>query len=200
MREAPSFCVTAPDFYGFGQTPAPPFPVDLQYYADGVNELMNHYRMEDVTVVAHSFGARVAVRLAATGTRISGLVLVGAAGMRPRRGLRYATRIARARWYALWGMPRPAGSPDYEALTGDMRRTFINIVHTYQEREAAAVRCPTLLVWGTEDTETPLYMMRRYRRLLPSSRTVLFEGCGHFCFAQQPRRFDALVKEFARNL
>lgn len=200
LHNAPSFCLTAVDFYGFGDTPAPTHPVDLQYYVDGVLELMRHYNMEDVLVVAHSFGARVAVRLATQSDRVAGLVLVGAAGMKPRRGLRYAFRILRARWYALMGMPRPLGSPDYEALSGPMRRTFINIIHTYQEKEAAKVSCPTLLVWGTLDTETPLYMLRRYQRLLPSSRTVLMEGCGHFCFAQQPQRFDALVKEFARNL
>lgn len=200
MREAPSFCLTAVDLYGFGETPSPPYPVDLQYYADGVEELLRHYNLEDVTVVAHSFGARVAMRLVQTSTRVSGLVLVGAAGMKPHRGLRYYLRIARARWYALWGLPRPLGSADYEALRGVMRKTFVNIIHTYQEKEAARIRMPVLLVWGTLDRETPPYMLRRLRRLLPDSRTVLFEGCGHFCFAEMPERFDALVKQFALRL
>ena len=200
MRGTPSFCVTAVDFYGFGASPAPTHPVDLQYYVDGVVELMRHYNMEDVTVVAHSFGARVAIRLATQTDRVAGLVLVGAAGLKPRRTLRYYLRIARARWYALWGLPRPEGSPDYEALEGPMRRTFVNIVHTYQDSEVARIACPVLLVWGTEDRETPLYMLRRFQRLLPDSRTVLMEGCNHFCFVQQPARFDALVKEYANNL
>jgi len=200
LREAPTFCLTAVDFYGFGQTPAPTYPVDLQYYVDGVVALMRHYNMEDVTVVAHSFGARVAIRLATQCDRVNGLVLVGAAGLKPRRGIRYYCRLARARWYALWGMPRPKGSPDYEALSGAMRRTFVNIIHTYQDAEVARITCPVLLVWGTLDTETPMYMLRRFQRLLPQSRTVLLEGCGHFCFAEQPARFDALVKEYANNL
>ncbi|MBQ4444199.1 MAG: alpha/beta hydrolase [Clostridia bacterium] len=197
LRETPSFCLTAVDFYGFGESPAPSVPVDLQYFADGVDEVMRRYNMEDVVVVAHSFGARVAVRLATQSTRIAGLVLVGAAGMKPRRTARYYLRIARAKWYALWGLPRPQGSADYEATSGAERRTFVNIIHTYQEKEVREIRVPVLLVWGTADRETPPYMLRRYERLLRNSRTVLFEGRGHFCFAEEPQRFDAIVKEFA---
>jgi pimeloyl-ACP methyl ester carboxylesterase len=200
LHSTPSFCLTAVDLYGFGETPAPAHPVDLQYYADGVEEVMRHYHMEDVVVVAHSFGARVAMRLASKSTRIVGLVLVGAAGMKPKRGLKYYLRIARAKWYALWGLPKPAGSPDYEALTGAMRRTFVNIVHTYQEKEAAHINCPVLLVWGTEDRETPLYMLKRLQKLLPESRTVLMEGRGHFCFAERADYFDQLVKQFTESL
>ena len=200
MREAPSFCLTALDFYGFGASPAPAHPMDLQYFVDGVEEIMRHYNMEDVTVVAHSFGARVAMRLANRSSRVAGLVLVGAAGLKPRRTLGYYVRVARAKWYALWGLPRPSGSADYEATSGAARRTFVNIIHTYQEKEAAAIKVPVLLVWGTEDNETPAYMLKRFERLLPDSRTVLFEGCGHFCFAERPSRFDALVKQFALEI
>lgn len=200
MRSAPSFCVTAVDFPGFGRSPAPIVPVDLQYYVDEVAALMRHYNMEDVVVVAHSFGARVAIRLAVACDRVAGLVLVGAAGLRPRRSVRYYARILRAKWCHLCHLPRPKGSTDYENLSGPMRRTFVNIVNTYQDREVRHVRCPVLLVWGTEDTQTPLYMLHRFERLLPQSHTVLMEGCDHFCFARQPARFDALVKEFANNL
>ena len=200
LEDSLSFCSTAPDLYGFGATPPPPMAVGLDYYADGVMELMAHYHMEDAVLVGHSFGARVAIRVAAHSDRVAGLVLVGAAGLRPRRGVRYAVRVLRAKCCRLLGRPYLGGSADYRSLTGPMRRTFIRIVHTYQEREVRALRCPVLLVWGTEDTQTPLYMLHRFQRLLPHARTVLMEGCDHYCFLQQPARFRALVQQFAASL
>ena len=197
---SPSFCRTAPDMYGFGDTPAPMVPVDLQYYADGVMDLFRHYGIEDAVVVGHSFGARVAIRLAATTDRVAGLVLVGAAGLKPRRGPRYYARVARAKCCRVLGLPQPKGSVDYAKLQGSMRQTFKNVVHTYQEREVKSIRCPVLLVWGSLDDQTPLYMLHRFERLLPHSRTVLMEGCGHFCFLEQPRRFADLVDQFAFGL
>ena len=200
LKDSPFFCSTAPDFYGFGASPPPPVAVGLDYYADGVIELLNHYRIEDAVLVGHSFGARVAIRIAYRTNRVAGLVLVGAAGLRPRRGVRYLVRVAAAKCRRLLGKPSVGGSADYRQLTGPMRRTFIRIVHTYQEKEVRALHCPVLLVWGTQDTQTPLYMLRRFQRLLPDSRTVLMEGCNHYCFLQQPARFDALVQQFARSV
>lgn len=200
LAYSPSFCCTAPDLYGFGQTPPPPVAVDLQYYADGVCALIRHYRMEDVVLVGHSFGARVAIRVASQYDRVAGLVLVGAAGLKPRRGVRYYVRVWHAKCCTLLGLPKPQGSEDYNRLTGTMRKTFINVVHTYQEKEVRRLRCPVLLVWGSQDDQTPPYLLRRFQRLLPQARTVWMEGCGHYCFLQQPTRFDALVKEFCRSL
>ena len=70
--------VTTVDLYGFGETPAPTIPVDLDYYVQGVKRLMAYYNMENVLVVGHSFGGRVAVKLAQS-SRVAGVVLVDAA-------------------------------------------------------------------------------------------------------------------------
>ncbi|MBQ9145659.1 MAG: alpha/beta hydrolase [Clostridia bacterium] len=199
LSYSPSFCLTAPDLYGFGSTPAPPFGVDLDYYVRGVRQLLEHYHMEDVTIVAHSFGARIALRLAQD-SRISGLVLIGAAGLRPRRKPIYYLRVLHAKLARLFALSGPKGSKDYSTLSPVMKRTFINIVHTYQDRELQLVRCPVLLIWGEEDRETPLYMLRKFEHGLPHSNTVMLEGCGHFCFLEQSSRVHQLIKEFVRNL
>ena len=196
----PSFCETLPDLYGFGETPAPPFPVGLDYYVDGVKRLMDQYRMQDVVVVAHSFGARIALRLAATSPHVAGLVLVGAAGMKPRRGIKYVVRVAMVKIAKALHRPIKGGSADYRRLSGAMKGTFVNIVHTYQEKELPKVSVPVLLVWGTEDKETPSYMLKRLQKGLPHSRTVWMEKGGHFCFATQPVRFRQLVEAFVNEV
>ncbi len=198
MSLADRFSVTAVDFYGFGATPAPPHPVTLDYYVQGVLELIKHYNMDDIIVVGHSFGGRVALKLADISGRISGLVLAASAGLRPKRGLKYHIKVFCYKCgKALRLNLQKAGSKDYRRLLGAMKKTFINIVNENLAKTAKRIIVPTLLVWGDADRETPLYMCKRLNKYIAKSKTVIFEGAGHFAYLEQSGRFIDLVREFA---
>lgn len=55
---------TLVDFYGFGKTPHPDYPLTVEDYADGVLELMDKLGIKKATLVGHSFGGRVAIYIA----------------------------------------------------------------------------------------------------------------------------------------
>ncbi|HWD51113.1 MAG TPA: alpha/beta fold hydrolase, partial [Acidimicrobiales bacterium] len=126
------------DLFGFGATPPPPEPWGADDYAhhllslfDGADGLA-----ERITVVGHSFGGRVAVRLAALAPeRIDRLVLTGAPlliregrkatpalSFRVGRFLHRRGLIGDDRMEAL---RRRHGSPDYRAAEGVMRGVFV---------------------------------------------------------------------------
>ena len=76
----------APDLPGFGNNAEMPYPYALSDYADWLKNYMKANGIERPHVVAHSFGARVAVKAAAAEPALfSRMVLTGAAGMKPRR-------------------------------------------------------------------------------------------------------------------
>ncbi len=197
------FTVTRLDFYGFGETPAPTFPIDLDYYVDAVEEIMRFYNMEDVIVVGHSFGGRVAIRLAQN-SRVSGLILVDSAGLKPKRKLSYYFKVGiykTAKFFHIHTkFTKNLGSEDYKKLTGSMKRTFINVVNEDLTKQTKTITVPTMLIWGEKDLETPLEMLHRMEKNIKNSTTVLFEGCGHFCFLENPKRFYSLVSEFAKSV
>lgn len=190
----------APDLPGFGNNAEMPYPYALSDYADWLKAYMKANGIERPHVVAHSFGARVAVKAAAAEPALfSRMVLTGAAGMKPRRPPAYYVKKARFSVLKKF-LPREKlekyYSSDYRALNAVMRESFLKIVNEHLEESSKRVQNPVLLVYGENDRETPLYMAKRYRRLLPSSRLLVIGGAGHFAFAEKIAAFNYPVREF----
>jgi len=192
------FTITRVDLYGFGSSPHPMVPVDLDYYVDGVKELMANYSMENVIVIGHSFGGRIAIKLAQS-SRVAGVVLVDSAGLRPKRGLKYYYKVLVYKIAKIFGKNNNYGSQDYRACVGAMRGTFVKVVNEDLKKYAKRIPCPTLLIWGEKDTDTPLYMYRKFLKIIPNAKGVILKGVGHFSFAFRPDEFCTLVKQFAIN-
>ena len=83
------FCrVTAFDFTGFGDAPPLASPWAVDDYAAETRDVVRSLGLSRPHVVAHSFGARVAVKIAAADEGFFGkMVLTGAAGIVTRRTL-----------------------------------------------------------------------------------------------------------------
>ena len=138
-----------------------------------------------INIIGHSFGARVAVLLATRHPNlINRLVLTGAAGLRPRRSLRRWARIKIYKWFKIG-----RGSADYRRLTPAGKRTFQNIIHRDLAPEIARITAPTLLLWGKRDKSTPLYMGKRWTKLLQRAILKVYPRAGHFAFLDAPARF-----------
>ena len=58
------------------------------------------------------------------------------------------------------------------------------------------IRCPTLIVTGTEDVSTPPENAHILARRIAGSRLVLFEGAGHGLMYQFPARLAAVILDF----
>jgi pimeloyl-ACP methyl ester carboxylesterase len=158
-----------------------------------------------VILVGHSFGGRVGVRLAARRlAQIRGLVLMGVPGLPQPWFSRSRFRRAAIRWLRTvliaakpligqqpiaWHTRRYA-SKDYLAA-GPLRAVLVKAVNEDLSESAAAVACPTLLLWGTDDAETPPWLGRRYKQLMNARATLewlphkdhhLYTGTGaHLC-------------------
>ncbi|MCL2797604.1 MAG: alpha/beta hydrolase [Firmicutes bacterium] len=129
--------------------------------------------------------------------RIQKLILTDAAGVKPRRGLKYRIKVF---WYKLkkrFGhAPKSAGSADYKALPEFMKPVFVRVVNTHLDRHLPKIQCPTLLVWGRNDRDTPLYMAKKMRRKIPGSGLVVLEDAGHYSFLDSPEEFYAILNAF----
>jgi pimeloyl-ACP methyl ester carboxylesterase len=207
--------IVVPDLPGFGSTPPPARAWGVDEYASWVLALLDRLGIERTHVVGHSNGGRVAIALAAAHPdRVGGLVLADSAGIPPRRGLRHQWRVrtfkllrAASRWQ--WLPPRlrdsagrraaKRGSSDYRAASGTLRASMVRLVNADLRPQLARLKAPTLLIWGEHDQETPLTDAHTMERLIPDSGLVVFEGCGHFAYAEQPDRFCRIVDVFLRG-
>ena len=59
-----------------------------------------------------------------------------------------------------------------------MRKTFVKIISLDLTDELPRVKAPTLLYWGAEDTETPLWMGKMMEEKIPDAGVVLPHPAG----------------------
>jgi pimeloyl-ACP methyl ester carboxylesterase len=201
--------VYALDLPGFGESQLPPQPWGVEDFQAFVAAFMDQLAIERPTIVGHSNGGRIAIRMAATEpARASRLVLVDSAGIRPKRTLRWYRRVAMAKLgkhaARLLGPPGErlrtllvarAGSSDYLAA-GAMQPTLVKLVNADLRPFLAQVEVPALLVWGSEDADTPPSAGREMERLIPDAGLVVLEGAGHYSYLDQPARFARIVSHF----
>ena len=77
-----------------------------------------------------------------------------------------------------------------------MRAILSKVVNEDLRSEMPKIECPTLLIWGSNDTATPLNDAKIMERLIPDAGLVAFEGVGHYSFLENPYQFSAVLKSF----
>lgn len=64
------------------------------------------------------------------------------------------------------------------------------------EEQARGIRAPTLIIWGQQDKLLDASIAGELNRVIPNSRVELIDQCGHIPQAEQPERFNQLVRDF----
>lgn len=186
------------DFPGFGNSEPPREDFTVYDYAAMVRALLVYEGIERPLVVGHSFGCRVGIILAANDV-VRGAAFIAAAGVKPRRGIKYCAKVWR---YKILKVIKPTingGSSDYRAASPTMRRVLVSVVNTNLEDLLLQIKCPTLIFCGKKDKETPPYMARKMHRKIKDSGLITLDG-GHFLFLDCPREVFSALTSFAESL
>lgn len=200
------------DFPGFGGS-SEPFEVwGVAEYTHILENFIAELRIDTPILLGHSFGGRVGIMYSAMHpTDVSKLVLVDAAGVKPRRSIKYyfkvyTFKLGRKFWELILGKDKAAkrveamrasrGSSDYNGASPQMRRILSKVVNEDLCNLAPSIKAPTLLIWGENDTATPLSDAKKLEKLIPDSGLVCFQGCGHYSFLDNPYLFSAVLRSF----
>lgn len=58
------------------------------------------------------------------------------------------------------------------------------------------IKCPTLLIWGIQDSVTPLWVGEKFHELIPNSELVKVDRCGHAPMMERPDLFNIALESF----
>ena len=172
---------------GFGPAPAPPTAWSSEDYAREIAVALEG--MGPLVVVGHSFGGRIAVRLAAAYPHlVSHLVVTGVPLTRvngpskPQRGFQVAKALYRAKLIpesVMESARQKYGSLDYRMATGVMREILVQVIAEDYLDDAARVTCPVTMVWGERDKPAPLAAAERALEFFPSATLRVVSGAEH---------------------
>lgn len=192
------------DFPPFGKSENLRYPWGIDDYSDMVFALLNTLNINKFNILAHSFGGRVAINLCTcyNDCVVKKMILTGSAGLKPKRNLFYYYKILKYKIQKNKNKSGRAfanfGSQDYRVLSPLMQQTFVKIVNFHQDSLSKKIKCPTLLIFGDKDRETPLYMAKRLKKYIKNSNLIVFKDCGHFCFLNQHELFFDYINNFLK--
>ena len=213
-----NYQVTAIDFPAHGESGNPPEPWGVSDFGECVRELIGKLGIAPCDIIAHSFGGRVALWLAANEPQlVKRLVLTGCAGLRKPQseeakkrsehyqklkklyiGLEKIKPLQPFAEKSLKSLQKKYGSADYNALSDEMKKTFVKVVNEDLAPLLPRVQASTLLIWGENDQDTPLWMGRQMEKEIPDAGLVIFENDDHFAYLRQWPRFVTVVRAFLK--
>ncbi len=188
--------MTLLDFKGFGESKEPDFAYGVPEYTADILNMMDSLKIKSATLVAHSFGGRVAVEIASNQKcRVDRLVLIDSAGLKPRRGIKYHFLIYLNKIAKKLGYSGLKGSNDYRVLSPRMKQTFVKVVSYNQDDKLRKISCPTAIFWGKSDKTTPKFMAKKFKAGIKDSEIFWLNG-GHFAYIEDFDKFMLVLNAF----
>ncbi len=198
------------DFPGFGNSEEPTSAWGVKQYRNCILEMFDKLNISNPTILGHSFGGRIAISIASYNKNIEKLILVNSAGIKPKRRLNYYIKVY---WFKLAKnilkllrmkktiekLRNNVGSADYRNASPIMKKILIKIVNTDQKSELHKIKADTLIIWGKDDSATPLAMGKVLDKHITNSGLVVMEKCGHFSYLEKPLNFSKIVNHYIDN-
>lgn len=206
--------LVAVNFPGCGGSDTMSEPWNIDDYCNFVIKFMDAVGLDNPILMGHSHGGRVIMKLAGT-KRLNPpkIVFLDAAGLIPKKSLKQKMR---ARSFKLikgtLSLPiirkhssglldkarRHYGSADYNAAPEVLRKTLVSLVNTDLRELLPNISCPTLLIWGENDTATPLADAKIIESLVPDAGLCVIKGTGHYSFCERPFEAHAILRSFIK--
>ena len=193
--------VTILDLPGFGESDEPKEALTIYDYADVVKRLADKLEIKKPVLIGHSFGGRVAI-VYASKYETEKVVLLGAPCVREKEKESLKVKVLKK----LKKVPilsnfeefakKHIGSEDYKNASPIMREILVNTVNEDLTGCALKINVPTLLIWGTNDTEAPLADAKKLERLLKDGGLVTYEGGSHYTYIEFLGPVSNVIKTF----
>ncbi|MBZ0295384.1 MAG: alpha/beta hydrolase, partial [Anaerolineae bacterium] len=176
---------------------------------------IEYHHLSAFHLFGHSFGGRISLVLGADhADPIRSMVLADSAGVLSKSSSSNSLRLKSYR-FALntlntIGLQQTAGqlrqwygdrygSPDYKAAKGILRETFVKVVNQDLLPYAARVKPSTLLVWGDQDEDTPLWQGQLLEKTIPDAGLIIYEGAGHYSYLDRLHEVTKVMDHFFRQ-
>jgi len=221
------FRVIAIDQIGFGASDKPMTQYHTGVFAGFVAGLLKNIGVPQATFVGQSMGANVVMYLAVHHPAlVERMVLVNGGGFTPAAGA--PARTGAPDWHArqIANAATLEESREYlelmyfddrkfvtdtaveENLTlrlksaytiGSMSMAGEKQLGGISEAEVRALRVPTLLVWGGNDTQSTLASQDRLHAAIAGSKKIVIDKAGHYPFLEHPAQFNQAVRSFVTD-
>jgi pimeloyl-ACP methyl ester carboxylesterase len=207
--------VYAPSHPGFGQSPRPEWMESIAHQATFYEWFLRERGLAEIDLIGFGIGGWIAAEMATMNSaNLRHLVLVDAAGIRPREGEVADIFVRRWRDVVESCVHDAESAEEYRRIyeespiadfggTREAGRsmTMRMCYKPYMYNPAfpavlGGVRAPTLVVWGEDDRIIPVECGRMYEAAIPGARLEVIDGCGHWPHYEKPAELAETISRF----
>lgn len=178
------------DLPGFGKSDEPKDVWSIYDYADMVNSFVNDFKLKNVSLIGHSFGGKISICYALK-YKVNKLVLLAspyrAETKKDSVKLRFLKTLKKVP--ILKGLEnfvkKHTGSVDYRNASEMMRKILVKHVNLDLTSEVSKIKCPTLLIWGTNDAAVSYSDALELEKLFSNCGLVTYDGCSHYAYLER---------------
>lgn len=189
------------DLPGFGETPEPDTIWTMYDYTDMVKKLLDELKVDNPIMIGHSFGGKISL-IYASKYKVNKLILFGSPFKKEVQKLSTKTKVLKSLKKVpglnkLEGFAKKhIGSRDYKQASDFMRKILVEHVNLDITEEVKKIKCPTLIVWGTNDAEVPIERAYELESLISDAAVIPYEGCTHYAYLERLGQTVNVIKSF----
>ncbi|RLA70496.1 MAG: alpha/beta hydrolase [Epsilonproteobacteria bacterium] len=170
------------DLPGFGKS-TNDMALSTEEYAEIIDLFLSEIGAETKEIiVGHSFGGKIALLL-----EPKLLVLVASAGIYRTKSPLVMAKIYLFKMFKIFGLNKFRSlfvATDAKSLSKPMYETFKIVVNEDFSSRFEAFKGKALLLWGRDDTATPLESAEYMAELIEDSRLIVYEGDHYFFMSE----------------
>lgn len=199
------------DVVGFGKSDLPKDPLTTDDFGNFLKELIDKLEIENPILIGHSNGGRIIINSVGRGlVNPRKVILIDSAGLKPKRGLSYKVKVSIFKFGKILLNLIPSrelrsklrskvGSSDYKSSPEVLKDTMNIILNEDQRNMLPNIKAPTLLIWGTLDTATPISDAKEMEKTIPDCGLVEYRNGTHFSYLENLENCKAVLNEFLKN-
>ena len=199
---------------GFGESQEPDNSWDLDDYVKFIIKFINSQNIKKIDLIGHSNGGRIIIKLANRKNlnfRINKIILIGSAGIVHKKTLiqkfkiysfKFCKKILELKpiksYFSnlLLKLKNIFGSEDYRNASPILKQSLVKLVNEDLKQFLSNINTPTLLIWGENDTATPLSDGKTMEELIPNAGLVNIKNCSHYVFLENPYYVNKIIATF----
>lgn len=206
--------VIALNLPGHNGSDEPKRPFSVEDFAKFTLDFLKALDINKVILVGHSVGGRIIIKIMSfknLDIDVQKIVLIDSAGVKPVHKSKltfksFSYKILKA----IFGnkvmkklcpsiinyIKTKFGSEDYKNATPMMRDTLVKIVNEDLTPLFECNKKDTLIIWGRNDTATPLSDGKLMESKMQKSALVVIDGAGHYPFLEQQYTFNKIFSSY----
>ncbi len=206
--------VLAIDLPGFGLSGELKRSFNVDDYCDIVVKFLEYLKIKNVVLLGHSYGGRIIIKLNSReleNINIVKNVLIDSAGIKHK--LSFVKRVKvivykvlkcviniipskKIRERSLNSLKKKFGSSDYKNATNFLRETMVKSINEDLTPYLKNIKKETLIIWGENDTDTPITDAKVMEREIENSGLVILKNTSHFSFLQDEYTYIKVLESF----